>query len=112
MPCSARPSSPSAGNRVRLRITRQPIGSVDGIRLDDLIVDFVYEVGTTLASYLLAQGLAEPVADDIPGLVPPVTETRFSIVRPANRPPTPDETEDFTEPISEAADRGTRPPKR
>jgi hypothetical protein len=97
---------------VRLRITHQPAGSVDGIRLDDFIVDFVYEVGTTLGSYLLAQGLAEPVPDHIPGLVPPLTETRFSIVQPSNREPPSRETTDACEPISEAADRGKPPPKR
>jgi hypothetical protein len=89
--------------QVRLRITRQPVGSIDGLRLDDFIVGFVYDLGTTLGSYLLAQGLAEPAADDAPALVPPLGETRFSIL-----PAAPDEkaapVASLPEPLGEAAD--------
>jgi len=48
---------------VRLRITRQLSGSIDGIHLDDFVVGFVYDVGTSVGSYLLAEGAAEPVAE-------------------------------------------------
>lgn len=99
---------------MRLRITRQPIGSVDGIRLDDFIVGFVYDIGTTLGSYLLAQGVAEPADDDATGLVPPLTDIRFSVIRPSsNRQPTAQDGEasdenSSREPLSEAADRQRR----
>jgi hypothetical protein len=48
---------------VRLRITRQLSGSIDGIHLDDFVVGFVYDVGTSVGSYLLAEGAGEPVAE-------------------------------------------------
>ena len=67
---------------MRLKISRQPEGCIDGIRLDNLVVGFVYEVGTTLGCYLLAQGVAEPVDEDVPAHVPPWSETRFSIMKP------------------------------
>jgi len=96
---------------VRLRITRQPSGSVDGLRLDDFIIGFVYDIGTTLGSYLLAQGLAEPADDDATGLVPPLNEIRFSVIPPSSdaasrsspRGASPERTVD--EPLSHAADR-------
>lgn len=104
---------------MRLRITRQPSGSVDGIRLDDFIVGFVYDIGTILGSYLLAQGLAEPADDDATGLVPPLSEIRFSVITPLparDVPPSTDETTEenlVVEPLSKAADH-SRPeaPKR
>jgi hypothetical protein len=96
---------------VRLRITRQPTGSVDGIRLDDFILGFVYDMGTTLGSYLLAQGLAEPADDDATGLVPPLSDIRFSVITSSSDGdrPSPDgeplADPSAQEPLSEAADR-------
>jgi hypothetical protein len=96
---------------VRLRITRQPTGSVDGIRLDDFILGFVYDIGTTLGSYLLAQGLAEPADNDATGLVPPLSDIRFSVIpspSDGDRPSPDSEASADTsvqEPLSEAADR-------
>jgi hypothetical protein len=93
---------------VRLKISRQPSGCVDGIRLDDLIVGFVYEIGTTLACYLLAQGVAEPVDEDVPTLVPPWSEMRFSPIQPSREPePAPAEAPQV-DVLSEAADRRRR----
>jgi hypothetical protein len=92
---------------VRLRITRQPSGSVDGIRLDDFIVGFVYDLGTTLGSYLLAQGWAEPADDDAVGLVPPLGETRFSVI-PSASEVEPSAEESAPERLAEAADRSGR----
>jgi hypothetical protein len=71
---------------VRLKITRQPSGSIDGIQLDDFIVGFTYDVGTMLACYLLAERLAVPIADESPALVTSVeTLVRFDVSRlPAN----------------------------
>jgi hypothetical protein len=39
-------------------------GEVDGMPLDRFHVGEMYEVGTTLASYLLATGAAVPILDE------------------------------------------------
>lgn len=51
---------------MRLRITRAPAGSIDGIQLSHFTVGQVYDVGTSLGSLLLSVGAAEPVSDDEP----------------------------------------------
>jgi hypothetical protein len=48
---------------VRLRITRALSGSIDGIHLSQFVVGGVYEVGTSVGSFLLSVGAAEPVLD-------------------------------------------------
>lgn len=54
---------------VRLLITRQLHGSIDGIQLDRFVPGYVYEVGIELACYLLADAAAEPVSDDTPAII-------------------------------------------
>jgi hypothetical protein len=49
---------------VRLKITKQLAGSIDGLHLGRFTVGEVYDIGTSLANYLLAVGAAEPVVDD------------------------------------------------
>ena len=67
---------------VRLKIPRQPSGSIDGIQLDDFIVGFTDDVGPMLACYLLAERFAQPVVDESPALVIPVrTRMRFDTSR-------------------------------
>ena len=51
---------------VRLKITKQLAGSIDGRHLGRFEVGEVYDVGTTLANYLLAMGAAEPVPEERP----------------------------------------------
>jgi hypothetical protein len=51
---------------VRLKITKQLAGSIDGLQLDRFAVGGVYDIGTSLANYLLAMGAAEPVLDEQP----------------------------------------------
>ena len=51
---------------MRLRITRQLDGSIDGIRLDAFVPGQVYDVGTSIGSYLLSVEAAEPARDDEP----------------------------------------------
>jgi hypothetical protein len=92
---------------VRLRITRQPSGSIDGIHLDDFIVGFVYDVGTTLGCYLLSDGAAEPVADDTPALVVPFQRVRFDVRTPRSKVVRPDSSWRAI-----AADRAPRTPKK
>jgi hypothetical protein len=50
--------------KVRLRITRALSGSIDGIHLSHFVVGEVYEVGTSVGSFLLSVGAAEPAAGD------------------------------------------------
>jgi hypothetical protein len=49
---------------VRLKITKQLSGSIDGLHLGRFAVGGVYDVGTSLANYLLAVGAAEPVTEE------------------------------------------------
>lgn len=67
---------------MRIRIVQQPHGTVDGVSLNRFTKGCVYDVGTSLASYLLASGWAEPLSDEAPGLVlpidHPITETLAS----------------------------------
>ena len=58
---------------MRLRITREMCGSIDGIRLDDFKVGEVYDVGISMAHYLMGCGFALPVADERPARIVPVT---------------------------------------
>jgi CheY-like chemotaxis protein len=60
---------------VRVRITRQLHGSVDGIDLTRFLEGLTYEVGTTLGNYLLAQRWAEPASEQEPAAVLPLSRT-------------------------------------
>lgn len=104
---------------VRLKITRQPSGSIDGIQLDDFIPGFTYDVGTTLACYLLAEGLAMPVADETPTVVTSIkTQVRFDVRKlPADGKVVPIRPQRFVSPASrsersEAADSRRRRKRR
>jgi hypothetical protein len=48
---------------MRVRILVPMKGTVDGIDLTHFQVGRIYDVGTTLANYLLASGYVVPVAD-------------------------------------------------
>jgi hypothetical protein len=63
--------------QMRLRITRQLRESIDGIQFSAFRSGYVYEVGTTIANYLLASGAAEPVEDDEPFLILPPEKHLF-----------------------------------
>jgi hypothetical protein len=70
---------------VRLKITRQLSGSIDGVQLSHFQEGELYDVGTSLGSYLLALGAAEPVMDESPaGIVP--FEPRTSADDRSDRP--------------------------
>jgi CheY-like chemotaxis protein len=60
---------------VRVRITKTLTGEVDGIDLSKFLEGLTYDVGTTLGSYLLAQGWAEPAAFDEPAAILPLNRT-------------------------------------
>ena len=61
---------------MRVRITKTLSGSIDGIQLSRFSWGHVYDVSTTLGSYLLAEGMAEPAPNDTPALLP-VEEQMF-----------------------------------
>jgi hypothetical protein len=54
---------------MRIRITEPLTGSIDGIQLDRFRVGEAYDMGTTLASYLLAVGVAVPVIEESPARI-------------------------------------------
>lgn len=93
---------------VRLLITRQLHGSIDGIQLERFVPGYVYEVGIELACYFLAEMSAEPVRDDTPAIILPPAKHLFGplpndLVRP--RPPR----RAATYPVrTKAADRSAR----
>lgn len=60
---------------MRVRITKTLQGDVDGIDLSKFLEGLTYDVGTTLGSYLLAQGWAEPTGGDSPVAVLPLNRT-------------------------------------
>jgi hypothetical protein len=55
---------------LRIKIVQLPtIACIDGVQLDRFLLGFQYDVGTTLATYLLAERWAEPVVADDPTLM-------------------------------------------
>jgi len=62
---------------MRVRITRVLSGSIDGIQLDRFIPGVVYDVGTSIGSYLLSERWAEPISDESPALVVPLHAPMF-----------------------------------
>jgi hypothetical protein len=75
---------------LRIRILQKPpTSSIDGIRLDRFEPGFLYEVGNTLGALLLAEKWAEPLADDEPALLVPLSQAeafsgRVSELAPSN----------------------------
>ena len=68
---------------MRIRITRKPTGTVDGLSLDKFHVDVTYEVGPTIGNYLISAGFAVPT-DEITS--PPPFPERPLRARSAHRP--------------------------
>jgi len=67
---------------MRIRIVQTPrVPCIDGVRLDLFRQGFCYEVGTTLATLLLAERWAEPVADGKPALLTPLDELTADAVK-------------------------------
>ena len=97
--------------QMRLRITRQLRESIDGIQFSAFRPGYVYEVGTTVGNFLLADGAAEPVDDDEPSIVLPPEKQLFHLRALAadGAPTLTHSTPSDFEPLAEAADR---PPRR
>ena len=78
---------------MRVRITEPLSGSIDGIQLGRFVTGVTYDVGTTLANYLLAMEVAVPAESDTSALVlsiHDVTEVLFpghAIAEAADRAP-------------------------
>ena len=53
---------------MRVRIIKQPTGTVDGVDLWKLLEGRVYDIGSSLATLLIVSRWAEPVPDDRPAL--------------------------------------------
>jgi hypothetical protein len=66
-----------SGQKMRVRITKPLSGSIDGIQLSRLSKGHVYDVYTSLACYLLTEGMAEPAPDDDPIAVLPIENQTF-----------------------------------
>ncbi len=64
---------------MRIRIIRARPGEVDGIALDTFQPGFVYDVSSSLATYLIMGGTAEPVMDEDPALAVPLHEFRTNV---------------------------------
>jgi CheY-like chemotaxis protein len=77
MDCSIVPSAPeieALDFSVRVRILSRAHGQTDGINLDRFQPGFIYDVGTTIANLLLAEGWAEPVDDERPAMLIPLPD--------------------------------------
>ena len=59
---------------MRVRILRRAYGQADGVDLDRFQPGFIYDVGTTIANLLLAEGWAEPVDDQRPAMLIPLPD--------------------------------------
>jgi len=60
---------------LKLRITRDLSGVVDGVDLSRFLQGLTYDVGTSIGNYLLCQGWAIPVAADTPDSLLPLSQT-------------------------------------
>jgi hypothetical protein len=68
---------------MRIRIVyKPPVASIDGIQLDRFEPGYQYDVGNSLAALMLAEGWAQPVALEEPGLVVPVSDTAADASKP------------------------------
>lgn len=105
-PCDASPA------HMRLRITRQLCESIDGIQFSAFRAGYVYEVGTTVGNYLLADGAAEPADDDEPSIVLPPDKQLFhpaALFADSVHTPTKKAIRSDAQPVAEPADG---PPRR
>ena len=59
---------------MRVRITREMSGNLDGLRLDSFKIGEVYDIGTSLATYLMSCGFAIPVVDERPARIVPLDQ--------------------------------------
>lgn len=65
---------------MRVRITRRRSGEIDGIDLNAFDEEVMYELSSSLATYLITTGSAEPVMDERPAPALPVEEVQTKVV--------------------------------
>jgi hypothetical protein len=57
---------------MRIRITRQPEGEIDGVPLDRFERGETYDVSVSIATYLMVCGCAQAIADTGPARIVPL----------------------------------------
>ena len=69
---------------MRIRILRVPEGDVevDGVSLAAFQVGMMYDVGASLATYLVSSHCAAVIESDTPALVVPLTDMRSDLTLP------------------------------
>ena len=60
---------------MRIRITRQPHGQIDGVPLDRFETGETYDVSVSIATYLMVCGCAQAIADTAPARIVPLDLT-------------------------------------
>ena len=103
---------------IRVQITKKPtVSSIDGVRIDTFEVGHVYEIGTSIATVLLAEGWATPAADEKPAFaLSGATDFGITSTIDPGMPPnlTREHHPPYVEPREDAADKKSRgkPPRR
>lgn len=97
---------------MRLRITRQLYESIDGIQFSWFRPGYVYQVGTTIGSYLLAVCAAELAEEDEPYIVLAPENQLFHPGAPTSWPPPKSRSLCHPEQPASAADWVTKPTRR
>ena len=59
---------------MRVRITREMSAELDGLQLDSFKIGEMYDIGTSLATYLMSCGFAIPVVDERPARIVPMDQ--------------------------------------
>jgi|SRR6185295_4126814 len=96
---------------MRVKIIQKPSEPcIDGIQLDQFHVGRQYVVGTSVGALLLCQGWAEPIDDDSPALLIPLSESTPERPVDDSRPPNllRDESQPHYEGRATAMDHGRR----
>jgi hypothetical protein len=69
---------------MRIRIVRRPSGRIDGVPLDRFDQGATYDVNASIATYLMATGYAQAVAETNPAIVVP-RDTTAADAQPVKR---------------------------
>ena len=64
---------------MRVRITRRRSGEIDGIDLDAFVEGAIYDISSSLATYLIMTSSAEPVMDEQAAAPLPVEEVQTKV---------------------------------
>src|SRR5262245_40426432 len=64
----------SSRRLMRVRITREMSGDLEGLRLDSFKTGEVYDIGTSLTTYLMSYGFTIPIVDERPARIVPLDQ--------------------------------------